>query len=56
MRRLLRRAYAHRNDAYSSPAGGAAAMTAIPAIAAALDKARLTDGVLAITAAPLGLS
>jgi hypothetical protein len=34
----------------SAAAGGAAAMAAIPAIAAALVKARQTDGVLAIAA------
>jgi hypothetical protein len=35
-----------------SMAGGAAALAAIPAIAAALDEARRTDGVVAIAAAP----
>jgi hypothetical protein len=35
--------------------GGAAALAAILAIAAALDRARQTDGVMAIAAAPYSL-
>src|SRR5262249_34983509 len=63
-RRLLRGVYPWarrrrdpraRNDAGMAillRTGGAAAMAAIPAIAAALDMARRTDGVLAFAAAP----